>query len=89
MTASPDGKAYINGSGNPVLAQGGTGDVLAGMVGAYLAYGLPLLEATACAAYVHGRAADLAAVQIGPRGALAHRLAKLVPQAYREIVGNP
>jgi hydroxyethylthiazole kinase-like uncharacterized protein yjeF len=89
VTAAPDGRVYINGSGNPVLAQGGTGDVLAGMVGAYLAYGLPLLEAAACAAFVHGRAGDMAVKQIGPRGATAHRIAKLVPFAYAEIVGNP
>lgn len=89
VTASPEGKAYINGSGNPVLAQGGTGDVLAGMLGAYLAYGLPHLEAAACAAFIHGRAADLAASQIGPKGATAHQIAKLVPHAYSDVVGKP
>ncbi len=89
VTASPAGKAFINGSGNPVLAQGGTGDVLAGVIGAYLAYGLPPLEAAACGAFVHGVAADLALQRVGPRGATAHRIAELVPFAYAEIVGKP
>ena len=89
VTASPTGKVYINGSGNPVLAQGGTGDVLAGVIGAYLAYGLPPLQAAACGAFIHGFAADLALQRVGPRGATAHRIAELVPFAYAEIVGKP
>ena len=89
VTASPNGKVYINGSGNPVLAQGGTGDVLAGVIGSYLAYGLPPLQAAACGAFIHGLSADLALQRVGPRGATAHRIAELVPFAYAEIVGKP
>lgn len=89
VTASPDGRAFLNGSGNAVLAQGGTGDVLAGVIGAYLAYGLPPLLAAACGAFVHGLAADQATEKVGPRGVTAHRIAELVPFAYARIVGNP
>ena len=89
VTASPCGRAFINSTGNPVLGQGGTGDLLAGILGALLAYGLPPLEAAASAAFLHGLAADLAASKIGPRGVTASQIAKLVPIAYQEAVGNP
>lgn len=85
VTASPDGRAFLNTTGNPVLAQGGTGDLLAGIIGAHLAYGLPALEAAAGGAYLHGLAADLATA---PRGSGAHEIAELVPIAYRQAVGK-
>ena len=89
VCAAPNGRAYLNSTGNPTLSQGGTGDVLAGIIGAYLGYGLPPLEASACGVYIHGAAADLALETMGPRGVTAHRIAELVPFAYSRIVGNP
>lgn len=89
IVASPDGRAYLNCTGNPILAQGGSGDLLAGIIGAFLAYGLPPLEAAACAVYIHGLAADLAAEKFGSRGVPASQIAELVPIAYEESVGNP
>ncbi|MFA5843713.1 MAG: NAD(P)H-hydrate dehydratase [Coriobacteriia bacterium] len=56
-----EGRQVVTLAGNPGLATGGTGDVLAGMMGTLLAQGLPALEAGALAAYLHGRAGDLAA----------------------------
>lgn len=85
VTASPDGRAFINSTGNPVLAQGGSGDLLAGIVGALLAYGLPVFEAGATGVYLHGAAADLAD---SPRGEGAHKIADLVPIAYMKAVGK-
>jgi NAD(P)H-hydrate epimerase len=89
ITATPEGKAYVNSTGNAVLAQGGSGDLLSGIIGAYLGYGLPCAEASACGAFIHGLAADLAAAKLGPRGVTAHQIAELVPIAYRHGVGNP
>jgi NAD(P)H-hydrate epimerase len=88
VCASPDGRAFVNSTGNAVLAQGGTGDVLAGLVGAFISYGLPLLEATAAAVYVHGLAADLLARGGQPRGAGARAVAEQIPLAFGLSVGK-
>jgi NAD(P)H-hydrate epimerase len=57
VIAAPDGRALMVNSGDPRLATAGTGDVLSGVIGAFLARGVPAFEATALAAHVHGRAA--------------------------------
>lgn len=88
VCASPDGRAFVNSSGHSVLAQGGSGDVLAGLIGAYIAYGLPTLEATAAAVYVHGLAAESHAKAGAPRGVGAHAIAARLPQAFGLAVGK-
>jgi len=57
VIAAPDGRVLIAASGGPRLATAGTGDVLSGVVGAFIARGVPAFEAAALAAHVHGRAA--------------------------------
>jgi NAD(P)H-hydrate epimerase len=57
VVAAPDGRALVSSSGDSRLATAGTGDVLSGMVGAFIARGVPAFEAAALAAHVHGRAA--------------------------------
>jgi NAD(P)H-hydrate epimerase len=64
VTAEPSGRAWINGSGNPGLASGGTGDVLAGIIGSLLAQGYPAAEAARLGVFLHGFAAD----RIAPSG---------------------
>ncbi|WP_431880460.1 NAD(P)H-hydrate dehydratase [Micromonospora chalcea] len=54
IIGTPDGRAYVNPTGTPVLATGGTGDVLAGLLGSLLAAGLAPERAAAAAAYLHG-----------------------------------
>jgi NAD(P)H-hydrate repair Nnr-like enzyme with NAD(P)H-hydrate dehydratase domain len=68
-------------SGDPRLATAGTGDVLTGVVAAFLAAGLPGPEAAAAAAHVHGRAGALA----WPRGLVASDLVALLPVALSEL----
>jgi NAD(P)H-hydrate repair Nnr-like enzyme with NAD(P)H-hydrate dehydratase domain len=68
------------------MASGGMGDILSGMIGALLAAGAKPLAAAYAAVWMHGRAADIAAEQIGPRGYLATDLLELLPQVYRELL---
>ena len=58
VVADPDGRAAINVTGGPQLATAGTGDVLAGVIGALVAQGLPAWEAAVAGAWMHGRAAS-------------------------------
>lgn len=61
VIAAPDGRLWINPTGNAGLAKGGSGDVLCGLIAGLLAQNLPAFEAAAAGAYLHGLAADLAA----------------------------
>lgn len=61
VVAEPDGRCYVNPTGHPALATAGSGDVLAGLIGSLLATGIEPGLAAATAAYLHGRAATLAA----------------------------
>lgn len=61
VIGTPDGRALVNPTGSPALATGGTGDVLAGLLGSLLAAGLPAERAAAAAAYLHGLAGREAA----------------------------
>ena len=72
LIGAPDGTIITNPSGNPGLASGGTGDVLAGMIGALLAQGIQPQQAIAGATWLHGAAADYLVSQgIGPIGLTA------------------
>ena len=75
ICAEANGNWYINSSGNPGLASAGTGDVLAGMIGAFLAQGLSARDALLLSLYLHGAAADaLVEKGIGPIGLTASEL---------------
>ncbi len=60
LIATPEGKIYINTTGNPGLATGGSGDVLSGMIGAFLAQGYTDLQSSLNGVFLHGLAADMA-----------------------------
>ena len=65
IVALPDGQTFVNTSGNPGMATAGSGDVLTGMIGALLARGIAPGIAAAIGVYLHGRAGDLAAKEVG------------------------
>ena len=77
IVADANGTWFINTTGNPGLASGGTGDVLSGIIGSLIAQGLSGLEAAKLGVYVHGAAADaLVASDIGPVGLTASEVAQ-------------
>jgi NAD(P)H-hydrate epimerase len=87
VIAGPGGEAFLNPTGNPGMASGGTGDVLTGMVGAFLARGLEPAAALQAAVYLHGRAGDLAAVRLGQEALIASDLIEALPAAFAEVQG--
>ncbi len=79
IIATPDGNWHINTSGNPGLSSAGMGDVLAGIIGALIAQGMDIGQATLLGVYLHGLAADnLVAQGIGPVGLTASEIAEEV-----------
>lgn len=70
ITAAPDGRIYVNSTGNPGMATGGSGDVLSGILTCLLGQGMEPAEAAAAAVWLHGRAGDLAAKKLGMRSML-------------------
>lgn len=75
---------HVNTSGNPGMAKGGSGDVLAGMITAFIAQGLSDFEAARWAVYTHGLAGDLAVKKTGELGLLASNLIDHLPQAFKK-----
>jgi ADP-dependent NAD(P)H-hydrate dehydratase / NAD(P)H-hydrate epimerase len=71
LVAHTDGTVYVNPTGNPGMATGGTGDVLSGLLGALLAQGLEVPAAVWTAVYAHGLAGDLGAARRGRLGLIA------------------
>lgn len=85
IVASPDGRAFINTSGGPILGAGGTGDVLTGCIVGLLAQGVEPLDAACLGVYCHGLAGDIIAAEITDRGALAGEVADKLPQALAHL----
>ena len=84
VIGAPDGSVFINPTGNPGMAKGGSGDVLTGLVGALLARGLQPLAALQVGVFLHGRAGDLAADRWGQEGMIAGDIVAAIPAALRE-----
>jgi hydroxyethylthiazole kinase-like uncharacterized protein yjeF len=75
-------RLYVNRTGNPGMATGGTGDVLAGLLGALLGQGLRAYDASCLAVYLHGLAGDLAVKRLGEWSLVAGDLVDFLPQAF-------
>ena len=83
-TVITDGeKTYVNHTGNPGMAVGGSGDVLAGVIVSLLGQRVPPLEAAACGAWLHGAAGDLCAREIGEYGMLPSDLVEALPRLLK------
>lgn len=89
VIARPDGAVAINTTGNPGLATGGTGDVLAGLCGALLGQGWPAWEAALGAVWLHGAAADrLVDAGIGPIGMTAGELPRAIRAELNALIAQ-
>ncbi|HPK72049.1 MAG TPA: NAD(P)H-hydrate dehydratase, partial [Vicinamibacterales bacterium] len=87
--ASPDGTVYINPTGNPGMATGGSGDVLTGMIAGWLAQGLGVTAACLLAVYLHGAAGDLAAADLGEVSMTAGDIVSEIGEAVLELTARP
>jgi len=88
LVASPDGDLFINPTGNPGMASGGMGDVLTGMIGGFLAQGIPPLEAAKMGVYLHGLAGDYVAFLLGERGIAATDLIAETPKLLNALAAG-
>lgn len=83
-TVITDGtQTYLNTTGNPGMAVGGSGDVLAGVIASLVGQGLSPLEAAACGAWLHGAAGDICAKMIGQYGMLPTDLLHVLPRLMK------
>jgi NAD(P)H-hydrate epimerase len=88
LVATPEGVVYINPTGNPGMATGGSGDVLTGMIAGWLAQGLGVTAACLLAVYLHGAAGDLAASEVGEASLVAGDIVAQIGAAMRELTGD-
>jgi len=88
LIATPDKKVFINPTGNPGMASGGTGDVLTGMIAAWLAQLLDAEAACKLAVYLHGMAGDLAEADEGEVAMTAGDLVRHLGDAFLELTAR-
>ncbi|MDE6533833.1 MAG: NAD(P)H-hydrate dehydratase [Muribaculaceae bacterium] len=87
-TVRPTGRVYFNSTGNPGMATAGAGDVLTGVIAAFIAQGYRPEHAATIAVYVHGLAGDMAAAQLGEFGMVASDIAAYCGRAIRAIINR-
>ncbi len=85
VVSTPWGEVFINPTGNSGLATAGTGDVLAGMIGGFLAQGMSPVDAASSAVYIHGAAGDRVAEETGAAGMVATDLLPVIPSVIKEL----
>ena len=88
IVALPNGTAYVNTTGGPAMAKGGTGDVLAGVIASLIGQKLPIVHAVAVAVYIHGLAGDLCAKKFGEYSVTATDIIDMLPEAVKIIMGE-
>jgi NAD(P)H-hydrate epimerase len=87
LVCSSRGRLFENMTGNPGLATAGSGDVLSGIVTAFVGQGMELFEAACRAVYIHGLAADLAVKDKTQPGMIASDVVDYLPKAFKKVVG--
>src|SRR5512136_3347426 len=79
LISTPKGETFINPTGNPGMASGGTGDVLTGMIGGLLCQGFDILQSLQVSVYLHGLAGDLMARELGEKSLIATDIIQKIP----------
>ncbi len=86
LIAQPDGEVWVNTTGNPGMATGGTGDILTGMISGFIAQNPDrIVEAMIAAVHLHGLAGDVACESMGEHSLVATDLLKALPEAFRRV----
>jgi len=85
LVCTPEGRTFVNPTGNPGMATGGSGDVLSGMIASLLMQDKDTLQAVLAAVYLHGLSGDLAAEKIGERALIAGDLIRFLPAALKAL----
>ena len=86
LVARPDGEVWVNTTGNPGMATGGTGDILTGMVAGLMAQNPErVFEAVVAAVHLHGLAGDVARESLGEHSLVATDLVRALPEAFRRV----
>ena len=80
---SQHAEIYVNQTGNPGMAVGGSGDVLSGIIVSLLGQGIEPLKAAACGAWLHGKAGDICAERIGQYGMLPTDMVEVLPRLLK------
>jgi ADP-dependent NAD(P)H-hydrate dehydratase / NAD(P)H-hydrate epimerase len=89
VIAAPDGRVWINPTGSPAMATGGTGDVLTGLIAGLVAqFPKQIDTAVLAAVYLHGRAGELGAAKLGEKSLIATDLFEFLPEAMREVADH-
>ncbi|HEX6030940.1 MAG TPA: NAD(P)H-hydrate dehydratase [Tepidiformaceae bacterium] len=88
VVAAADGRVRLSPFANPLLASAGTGDVLSGMIGGYLAQGLDPFDAASAGVYLHGAIGEAFRAEYGTSGLLAGELAEKLPAVVRELCAS-
>jgi len=85
ITADPDGRAFINSTGNPGMATAGAGDVLTGILAGLLAQKMRVIDAVRLGVYIHGLAGDIAAEKKTETAMIAGDIIEMIPDALRNL----
>jgi len=85
LVANPEGKVFINPTGNPGMATAGSGDVLSGMIASMIIQEKNLLEAILAAVYVHGMSGDIGVEKHGEKPLTAGDLIRYLPSVIKNL----
>jgi len=88
IIATPDNRAFINATGNPGMAKGGTGDVLTGMIAGFLSQTMNPVNASIIGVFMHGLAGDIAASEEDIHTLMATDIVEKIPDAFSVLINN-